>query len=281
MHARVLVATDLSEASAAAARFSRLVAHPGAVFRYLHVTMPPDVPLPREVAAADDVRHELEDVLAAWVRRLDGEAEVKVLEGRPADVIAHEAAAWGADLVVMGARGASRVERLLLGSTARATLRRVSCDVLVSRREGTSVQRIVLATDFHAPSRAAGRVARDLARAHGARIVAVHVVDPFVWASIRSGPAARREADRAWVEKSLGEMLHGFVRDEAGGEADEVLATGRVASEIARQAEMRRADLVIVGTHGGGPFERAILGSVAEGVVEAAAGPVLVARPHA
>lgn len=53
---------------------------------------------------------------------------------------------------------------------------------------------------------------------------------------------------------------------------------GRPASVIVEEAAQIGADLVIVGSHGRGPFASALLGSVAAEVVDHAPCPVLVAR---
>lgn len=55
------------------------------------------------------------------------------LEGLPEDVLVAEASRRGAELVVVGSRGAGAVQRFLIGSVAEAVLLRSSCPVLVVR----------------------------------------------------------------------------------------------------------------------------------------------------
>jgi nucleotide-binding universal stress UspA family protein len=53
---------------------------------------------------------------------------------------------------------------------------------------------------------------------------------------------------------------------------------GAAASEIVQAAKDWPADLIVLGSHGRGGFRRALLGSVAEGVMRQASCPVMVVR---
>lgn len=54
--------------------------------------------------------------------------------------------------------------------------------------------------------------------------------------------------------------------------------TGSVSKEIVKAAEEWNADLVVVGSHGGGYWERTLLGSVSDSVVHLAPCSVLIVR---
>jgi nucleotide-binding universal stress UspA family protein len=132
---RVLVAIDLSEAAAPtlteAHAFAVLF---GAELRVLTVVEPtpaiPDVGIqgdpsqPFRVAEAETRR--LVDSLA-----ISDRVEIRVDSGSPARTIADEAAAWDADLVVVGSHGKGWVDRVLLGSTTERLLNRLPCATLV------------------------------------------------------------------------------------------------------------------------------------------------------
>jgi nucleotide-binding universal stress UspA family protein len=53
--------------------------------------------------------------------------------GDPADVIVDQAKESGADLIVVGTRGLSMAERVLLGSVSTRVIHEAPCDVLVVR----------------------------------------------------------------------------------------------------------------------------------------------------
>ena len=59
--------------------------------------------------------------------------EIMVREGRPGHVIVEEARNGGFDLLVMGSRGLSDFEGMLLGSVAHRVLSAAHCPVLVTR----------------------------------------------------------------------------------------------------------------------------------------------------
>jgi nucleotide-binding universal stress UspA family protein len=54
-----------------------------------------------------------------------------VQDGSAAHQLVQAAADWDADLIVVGSRGQSGLERLLVGSVARAVLYHASCSVLI------------------------------------------------------------------------------------------------------------------------------------------------------
>ncbi|MBU3759530.1 MAG: universal stress protein [Candidatus Omnitrophica bacterium] len=57
-----------------------------------------------------------------------------IKEGRPCDVLLHEAEEWGADTLLLGARGVGKAERSLIGSVAKGAAARSHCSVEVIRR---------------------------------------------------------------------------------------------------------------------------------------------------
>lgn len=277
MPPRALLATDLSDGSHAAARALAQVMEPGSEVHVAHV-----VPSRAIIGEAGGVEEEVR----AWAASvgLPG-APVRVLHGEPSRALAKEAAEIDARIVALGSRGAGRVERLLLGSVARATLRRVAGrDLLLARPTGgESPRRILLGTDLTDTSVGPAKAAQALASRHGATLLAAHVVDPSAWNlsyDPRGGPPAPRGGS---PDAAAREALHAFAARHLGRQTQTLLLHGRPAVELAEAAERERADLVIVGSHGSTGLERALLGSVAEGVVERAPASVLVVadRPPA
>lgn len=59
----------------------------------------------------------------------------RILEGNPKDVIVEEAAAWNADLIVLGSHGYGRLRRMMLGSVAGAVVANAPCSVQVAREK--------------------------------------------------------------------------------------------------------------------------------------------------
>lgn len=65
--------------------------------------------------------------------RPDLSVDAEVRPGEPARVIVAEAERWGADLVVVGAHGMGRAERVLLGSVSRQVASKAKCSVEIVR----------------------------------------------------------------------------------------------------------------------------------------------------
>ncbi len=63
----------------------------------------------------------------------DRVADIRVLQGHPSDVILAEAAACGADLIVMGSHRHTAMGEMLLGTTAHQVTQRASLPVLLVR----------------------------------------------------------------------------------------------------------------------------------------------------
>lgn len=126
----------------------------------------------------------------------------------------------------------------------------------------------------------AARHAMAVGRTFGARVVAMSVrpvaMAPDFWRvpglsalNAQVDPAEATEAVRVFVQKTTGELP-----------ADVRVAFGQVASEILDVADDVAADLIVMGTHGLGGFERLVLGSVTEKVLRKATCPVLAVSGH-
>lgn len=64
--------------------------------------------------------------------------ETKVRQGDPRSEIISDALEWGADLIVVGSHGHTRLERLLVGSVAHSIINHAPCSVeIVRRRQST------------------------------------------------------------------------------------------------------------------------------------------------
>jgi nucleotide-binding universal stress UspA family protein len=140
--------------------------------------------------------------------------------------------------------------------------------------------RIVVPTDFSACSEEAWELAQRMATALGSELVLVHVL--VETAPYDEGPftmeKTRRvyEAARKWAEESI-ERWAGAARGK-GLKVRTVLRKGVPYREIVGLATDERADLVLIGTHGRGGLDRALLGSVADRVVRLSPCAVLTVR---
>jgi nucleotide-binding universal stress UspA family protein len=135
-------------------------------------------------------------------------------------------------------------------------------------------RQILVATDFSEGSDEALAHAIDVARADGAAIEILHVIElaeelPFGTTYVDADYRALYGS----IERRLSEPA-GRVR-AAGVPCATKIASGVPADEIAKRGRAAGADLIVVGTHGRTGLAHMMLGSVAERVVRRASCPVL------
>ena len=83
----------------------------------------------------DETTERSAELSEASAMLVEGGLKPKLIEGRgdPADAIVEAASSEGADLVIVGTRGKSALERTLLGSVSSKVVHDAPCDVLVVR----------------------------------------------------------------------------------------------------------------------------------------------------
>jgi len=144
-----------------------------------------------------------------------------------------------------------------------------------------TIRRILCPVDFSDFSRPALDLAFALAARSGAEILALHVTAPSLppAAAFPEVPAILT-LDPMEMERLRAELAS-FVAPSRTPDVPlrTVVAQGAPVTTILLEAQALGADLIVMGTHGMGGFERWVLGSVAEKVLRKAPCPVLtVAR---
>jgi nucleotide-binding universal stress UspA family protein len=139
-------------------------------------------------------------------------------------------------------------------------------------------KRILVPTDFGDPSADALAMAMGFAQLSGATLDLVHVAVEATYAlpppiDVASVPIDMRKVMER-VEEGLG-AEQARVR-AAGVACDSAMLIGRPDAEIVTRATDTHADLIIMGTHGRSGLAHALLGSVAERVVQHSPCPVLI-----
>lgn len=190
------------------------------------------------------------------------------------------------DLVVMGTHGRRGPARLFLGSVAEEVVRQAPCPVLTLREEKApqaieAVERILVPVDFSPYSQEALSYGKEVAALYGAGLQVLHTIEepayPYFYTPGGTySPVEQLEALREKAEEALVKMLSETPGPEVP--AERFVATGRPASEIARFAEERGSDMVVIATHGLTGLERLLVGSTAEQVVRLAHCPVFTVK---
>jgi len=289
----VLVATDLSDPAREAIRQAGQYAKERrAKLVALHVAqnltpIHPVFPHLSERDVNDEIRigRVLTDRLSDQVHATlepDVPADVEVDFGVPDVAIVRKAEEIRSQLVVVGSRGATGLERLMLGSVAERVLRHAHCPVLVAR-QGGGHGRILAATDLSDPALPAVATAARLARERSQRLTLIHVLE--VPSHLLSGlaplgpvPDVPDDATVAQLRAAATTMLEDMLaRFEVEGDC-QVVASHRPAAAIVAKSDEIDAELIVAGTHGHSGIFRMSVGSVAERISSRARCSVLVVR---
>lgn len=189
-------------------------------------------------------------------------------------------ASQAANLMVLGRRGISGLERLFAGSTSTSVAARADCPVVVVPHAWTPGQRnhrVVVGVDGSARSLPALALAVAEASSRQAGLVAVHAWSPpppFYLEALET-----KEAVDYWhrsAELTLSETLAGWSERHPEITITKALECAHpVEALIGHSTD---ADLLVIGTRGRGGIPGLALGTVARAVVAGSSCPILLVR---
>lgn len=274
--------TDFSEGSLLAlSRALRLPLGPKSKVTLLHV-LPDDIPGTLRKDAIVEAERSLEKSLAR-VRQLALDRGLSprqfvadVVEGDSAAQILKRAHTVEADVICMGRHGRSALMELAVGSTARKVVRQGDVPVLLARSPAMVVYKSVLiAVDLTLASGQVLKTARPYVEG-AADVEVLHASSvPFEDYVVVSGD--RAEEFREEALKGASKNLKTLVA-KSGLNAETRVLGGDARLLIVEEAKLKKAELIIVGTHGRQGVRKLILGSVAEWIMTHAGCDVLVTR---
>jgi len=286
---KILCPTDFSPGSHhAMLQAARLAREADAELVLAHAWHLPPVAYAELAFPADAVQSMLDDAerrlaeSAAEVRRLDiPRVTTQLLTGVPWDQIVEllrRDPAFG--IAVLGTRGRSGLDRVLLGSVAEKVVRHAPCPVLTvpDRGQVSGFKDILCPVDFSESSRNAVALAAEIAASRGSRITLLHVIElPIAYSG--EPPIEGLLAD---LDKRAAALLEEWARSLGAKLSQPVVTRSRIGYPGAQILSVldkdATFDLVVMGSHGRTGLRRMLLGSVAEKVVRHACCPVLVAH---
>ena len=215
------------------------------------------------------------------------DAVTEVRRGIPAREIRSYITDTGIDLICMGTRGHTGLDRVLLGSVTTRIVRTVDIPVLSVKSKLTEAlseseiqkgfENILVPTDGSKPAREAVTHALDLARTYDATLHALYVVDRGAYAS---RPGWTWDELQQVLEQN-GETVVEDVQSRAAAEGVSVAAektNGVPHQAIGEYCDQHEIDLIVMGTHGRSGLSRHLIGSVTERVLWNSDEPVLTIR---
>lgn len=144
------------------------------------------------------------------------------------------------------------------------------------------LKQIVVPIDFSDTSHKALQYAVPFAAQFGARLILLHVIEPFALpAELSYVPPEVENAGQTAMKGAL-EKLAELCQQQIGWKclSQASVRMGVPWQEITAVARESAADLIVIATHGHTGLKHVLVGSTAERVVRHASCPVLVVREH-
>ena len=282
----VMLATDFSAGAHAALRAAAALTQQFDSTLFLLHVMPPALAYAGEMMVLDPAlqdanRAVAESFMVALTRSamLQSIKHKEILVSTPIlTAIEAAVAEYKIDLLVMGTRGASGVEKLVLGSVAEAVLRSSTCPVMVvgphSEPTGFPYRSILLATTLGLDSLRPAQYAVSIAEEVAGRITVVHVADEMTEASHRA---------RHRFQRRIAAQLRQLLPSDAELWCSPSLRVefGEASAAILQAAQLARADLIVVGVRAGALLGDHAPWSTVSKIIRGATCPVLAVRAHA
>jgi nucleotide-binding universal stress UspA family protein len=138
-------------------------------------------------------------------------------------------------------------------------------------------KKVLIAIDSEPVAVRAAETGVNLAQALGAEVAFINVVDSALAYPGDTGPPA---SELIAAAKLNAKRLVTTIRQRVSPQSSvlEFIQVGAPSEEIVKVAKEWSADLLVIGSHGRGGMQRALLGSVAETVMRHAPCPLVVVR---
>lgn len=295
---KILFATDGSPDATAAGQFIQALSLPPGTA--VHVLSVVTHPLPVIGAVADGTWAEgeaLAEILAserdmadravqegtALLAREGLAVTSEVREGPPGSQIIAAADDWGADLVVVGSKGLTGLDELLLGSVARNVAKHGRRPVVIAREPRGGLGDVVVATDGSAHAQHAVTFTQRLPLPATARITVTHVLRPSApFRHLLPEPREKLHAAASEVDERVRSAAQALADETAeklvapGRSVQTAVLSGDPATEICTLAGELGADLIVAGARGVNLIEGLLTGSVADRLLKEARCSVLI-----
>lgn len=214
----------------------------------------------------------------------------------PREGVLHAARTCQSELIVVGARGLGRFERLLLGSVSRAVAHAAHNPVLVVRAPGEPVDAPGFSVLTAFDSEESGtRMAATLHRFSwpaGTTALSLHVVKSIFsgkipdWLDVQSRAPDADALVKLWVEDHDRQLAAAAAQvrnvaqylPRALQTCEPCVREGEPAHEIVELAREHSVDLIVIGAKASTPLGRLLVGSTAEAVLNHAPCSVLLLR---
>lgn len=187
--------------------------------------------------------------------------ETKMVFGNPFAGISKEIVDAKADIVIMGSKGSSGMEEVLVGSNTEKVVRHASCPVITVKGPifVDNIQKVIFASDFNnVPSEVIDRLKAAI-NTINAKLHLVKINTPSMFESTRTSMEKMKTFVEDFEIEAASMQVYNSTSEEEG---------------ILEFADDVNADMIAMATHGRTGFLHLLSGSIAEDVVNAAQRPV-------
>jgi len=273
----ILVPFDFSPESQNAFEFAQALAKTtGKSLKLLHVI---ELPAPQSINTFGEVGMQQYDINQVYTvelakkrkEQLEAIEELvkdepyhfstKIIYGNPFAGIAREITDINADLVVMGSKGSSGMEEVLIGSNTEKVVRLSKCPVITIKNKITpsEIHKIVFASDFENESSDLADQLIRLKEVVNAEIHLVKINTPSLFEGSRKSLSKIKTFAEKFGISAASIAIFNSTSEEEG---------------ILEYADDIQADMIAMATHGRTGFMHLLSGSIAEDVVNHAKRPV-------
>jgi len=214
------------------------------------------------IRRVDLIKQEAKQRLQELSDSKDINFRILVNEGNAAKKIIETVEEEQADLIVMGKRGMTALEKLFIGSVTSQILRNSPVPLLLTRAKSgePAFDKILVPTDFSEHEEIEREFAWQIAGINDSELVFLHVLELH-----------NHEFPPAVLEKMMAELEQKMLQRKKREKEDiriteDVIRSINASAGITEYAEENKFDLIVLSTCGPGALERFFLGSTAEKV---------------
>jgi hypothetical protein len=188
---------------------------------------------------------------------------VVTLSEEPYQDIVDHASKNNVDMIIMGTHGKTGMKRLMMGSVTAKVIGHAPCNILVLPLNAkVECKNVLIATDGSKYSEAAASEALGIAKRCGSSLLVISV--------------ASSEAEIASAKDNVNKVSE--AAEKEGVKTTSVVTKGKPYEAIIETAKQKKADFIVVGSHGRTGLARLLMGSVTERVIGHAEAAVLVVK---
>jgi nucleotide-binding universal stress UspA family protein len=167
------------------------------------------------------------------------------------------------NMIIMGTHGRTGMKRLMMGSVTAKVIGHAPCNILVLPIDAkVEFKNVLIATDGSKYSDAAASEALKIAKRCGSSLTVISV--------------ASSDAEISSAKDNVKKVTE--TAEKEGIKTKEVVVKGKPYEAIVETSKQKRADLIVVGSHGRAGLERLLMGSVTERVIGHSESAVLVVK---